>query len=135
MPSRAAFSTTGEAAGRKGMGSGIDSTEAFIFRSASDVYRSSVTSAERPPNGGLSRPSSRREARSHANRSSVDPRPIGGGTAGVGTFPDGLGLAVAPASKGLFPQPVSMSEASLGERLAQRQPRRVRGFAESAQPN
>jgi hypothetical protein len=29
--------------------------------------------------------------------------------AGVGTFPGWLGLAVAPASKGLIPQPVSMS--------------------------
>src|SRR3954465_5560146 len=39
--------------------------------------------------------------------SSADPL----GVAGVGTFPDGLSLAVAPASKGLFPQPVSMSGA------------------------
>ena len=31
------------------------------------------------------------------------------GTAGVGTFPGWLSLAVAPASKGLIPQPVSMS--------------------------
>lgn len=30
-------------------------------------------------------------------------------TAGVGTFPEWLSLAVAPASKGLIPQPVSMS--------------------------
>src|ERR1700676_4696225 len=29
--------------------------------------------------------------------------------AGVGTFPGWLSLAVAPASKGLIPQPVSMS--------------------------
>src|ERR1044071_1069880 len=40
--------------------------------------------------------------------SSADPF---GRVAGVGTFPDGLSLAVAPASKGLFPQPVSMSGA------------------------
>jgi hypothetical protein len=32
-----------------------------------------------------------------------------GGIAGVGTFPGWLSLAVAPASKGLIPQPVSMS--------------------------
>src|SRR5687767_2311209 len=44
----------------------------------------------------------------HANRSSVAlaMRP---GAAGVGTFPEWLSLAVAPASKGLIPQPVSMS--------------------------
>ena len=34
--------------------------------------------------------------------------------AGVGTFPGWLSLAVAPASKGLIPQPVSMSALSLG---------------------
>src|SRR5262249_19196275 len=33
-----------------------------------------------------------------------------GEVAGVGTFPGWLSLAVAPASKGLIPQPVSMSE-------------------------
>jgi hypothetical protein len=52
-------------------------------------------------------------ARSHAVRSSVDPfraRRLHGRIAGVGTFTGWLGLAVAPASKGLIPQPVSMSQ-------------------------
>ena len=51
--------------------------------------------------------------------SSADaPRAYAVCTAGVGTFPDGLSLAVAPASKGLFPQPVSMSGAQSRVRAA-----------------
>ncbi len=36
--------------------------------------------------------------------------PVCSDVAGVGTFPGWLSLAVAPASKGLIPQPVSMSD-------------------------
>src|SRR5947207_15822613 len=36
------------------------------------------------------------------------------GIAGVGTFPVWLALAVPPASQGLIPQPVSMSNAPFG---------------------
>src|SRR5580700_5016149 len=92
----------------------------------------------RPGRAGLSRPSLRRpEApRGHADRSSVDASPRGAGIAGVGTFPGWLSLAVAPASKGLIPQPVSMSnqEFRMTPRDAQalRALRRARG--EPARP-
>src|SRR5437016_13907376 len=66
----------------------------------------------RPPRTGrlvasiLEAPFRRPEATLTAHLST----PAEAGIAGVGTFPVWLALAVAPASKGLIPQPVSMSD-------------------------
>ncbi len=69
---------------------------------------------------GLSGPSPPRcRGTGHSDHSSTSP--LGSRVAGVGTFPGWLGSAVAPASKGLIPQPVSMSRGSLGGVPRQRQ--------------
>src|SRR6185437_9967806 len=71
----------------------------------------------RQESGGLLRPSRSRQSGSAARlreplicRSGPRAQALRGRIAGVGTFPGWLVLAVAPASKGLIPQPVSMSD-------------------------
>src|ERR1700730_7040951 len=106
------------------------------------MARSHRPPAERacPGRAGLSRPSPRRpEApRGHADRSSVDASPRAQGVAGVGTFPGWLSLAVAPASKGLIPQPVSMSNQEFRmpprDTQALQAPRRARGVRIHTKP-
>jgi hypothetical protein len=78
------------------------------------MARSHRPPAERPPvTAGSSRPSpATRMALKLRKPLICRPFPMAyasGGIAGVGTFPGWLSLAVAPASKGLIPQPVSMS--------------------------
>jgi hypothetical protein len=83
------------------------------------LARSHRPPAERPPYGGYVASISARTNGEPKPRkplicraASERPRTFRTALAGVGTFPGWLNLAVAPASKGLIPQPVSMS--SLG---------------------
>ncbi|MDB6162120.1 MAG: hypothetical protein JWO04_5826 [Gammaproteobacteria bacterium] len=78
------------------------------------MARSHRPPTERPPvTAGSSRPSPAARVAPKLRKPLIC-RPFpracaSGGIAGVGTFPGWLSLAVAPASKGLIPQPVSMS--------------------------
>jgi hypothetical protein len=78
------------------------------------MARSHRPPTERPPvTAGSSRPSPAARVAPKLRKPLIcRPFPMAyasGGIAGVGTFPGWLSLAVAPASKGLIPQPVSMS--------------------------